>query len=109
MENFRSTEILRDYISNNRIEPKRFFELRIAAALQTLVDVEKSKCVRFMDEDEYHSRIGALPKDLRLFENALDEYEKQNEIKIYDINEITLFGKRYLKFNCYDESEVDFS
>lgn len=104
---FRIDETLRDYGNNTQINQDNFFNLRIAASLQDLVDLNRSKCTYLMDKEEYDSYLKDLSDEESTFIGVVERFEFNMQVKVYDVQEISIFGESKIKFLCYDKMEAD--
>ena len=108
---FQFEKILKAYLKNNRIEDDRFLFLKIAEALHQMVDFEKAKTTFVISQADYESYI----KELKEGEDreasccgVVEQIEEDSMIKVYDIQELIIFGEPHLKLLCYDVTAAEF-
>ena len=110
-KSFQFEKILNGYLKNDSIEDDRFLFLKIAEALHQLVDFEKAKTAFAISQADYENYI----QELKEAENGeasclgvVDQIEEDWMVKVYDIQELTIFGEPHLKLLCYDATAAEF-
>lgn len=108
---FQFDEILRSYRNNIVIGDDKFLFLKMAEALHHLVDFEKAKTTFVISQAEYESYIKVLKEGEdreASYCGVIEQIEEDLMVKVYDIQELIIFGEPHLKLLCYDTTSAEF-